>query len=702
MRPTMPVSRRKARAGLASVMALALLAACTGDQTDGTPTPQPASTEPSPSPTTTTPEPSESPRPAKTPPVLEGAVRFDRTGGDVFAWEQDVSGVSECGPVTLTVNGTDVKGVRGDPEWEASIPLEPGRNVVVAACEDGTESAPLVLNELLEPRPTARIEVSLLENTVTLDASVSEPFAADGARIRSFTWHEDPDNPVGLGIASIGNDPVSDGPDTVEAPVPRKDGEYFVSVTVSDAKGRTDRAGTYFVVERGRARIPDFDTEHPSWIDSAVVYGAVHAIMGNGGARAVERKLEYLADLGVDALWLWPPVTTRALGQEYAIADYFTIDPEWGSEQDMHRLIERAHELGLRILLDFVPNHSSIDHRYAREAERLREQSHYFDFYDRNRAGEFTHYFDWEHLPNLNFDNPQVRTMITESFAHWVREFDVDGFRVDAAWGIKLRRPDYWKPWRDELKRIKPDLLLLAEATARQPYYFRNGFDVGYDWTDSPGQWSWGSSFDFPEATADLLLPSLEVEFDPDAVVLRFLNNNDTDVRFAIEHGVPATRVAAALQFTLPGMPLMFAGDEIGANYVPYTNLTPISWKDEVGLLPYYERLIALRDMPTFRSHEMRLVPLDVLNTIAYTRPGVEGDQPALVVLNFEDAPAQLTLPDRSDVREVIGGGFAIDLLADDVIRIPQSGKLRMDPTSALVLVPAPGIVAEPVFGGGA
>jgi hypothetical protein len=92
--------------------------------------------------------------------------------------------------------------------------------------------------------------------------------------------------------------------------------------------------------------------------------------------------------------------------------------------------------------------------------------------------------------------------------------------------------------------------------------------------------------------------------------------------------------------------------------------------------------------MPTFRSHVMRLVPLDVPNAVAYTRPGVEGSAPALVLLNFDNSRSKITLPNRSDVREVIAGGPVTDLLTGDPIRFSGDGKLRMDQLSALVLVP--------------
>jgi glycosidase len=86
-----------------------------------------------------------------------------------------------------------------------------------------------------------------------------------------------------------------------------------------------------------------------------------------------------------------------------------------------------------------------------------------------------------------------------------VRDIGVDGFRMDVAWGVKGRRPDFWPRWRREMKRINPDLFLLAEASGVDPYYFANGFDVAYDWTRSLGQWAWSSGFDFPQEAGPLL-----------------------------------------------------------------------------------------------------------------------------------------------------------------------------------------------------
>jgi cyclomaltodextrinase len=643
--------------------------------------------------------------PGATPSAGDAIARLTSTGGDVFSWTQPVRGEGACASVDALIDGeiADLPVDLADGAFTFEVPISPGEQQVAARCtrDDGStvDTDPIALTGMLAPRPTARIDVKVAGSTVLLDGRASERAEPDGAAVVGYRW--EPHTQIGgeaPDLRSEGGRRPFDGPTQgrrLAVEVPAEDGEYYVSLTVEDAEGRTDTSTTYFVVEGGRAREVDLEHEHPAWIDRSIVYAPVHQLWG-GGAEAVEEWLPYLKELGADALWLWPPVTTRAPGEQYAIADYFTIDPEWGTADDMKRLIDRAHELGLRVLFDFVPNHSSIEHRYYQTADAEGEGSHYWDFYDRDENGDFTHYFDWEHLPNLNYDEPQVRRMMTEAFAYWIREFDVDGFRVDAAWGILRRRPDYWPEWRAELKRIKPDLLLLAEATARKAYYFENGFDVGYDWTSHPGQWAWASVWEFPQEAGSLLEPALTNQgkgYPRDAVVMRFLNNNDTDVRFAHKYDPDLTRVASALQFTVPGIPLLFAGDEIGANYQPYSNLTKIPWKDQFDLRPWYDSLIRLRDqLPAIRSREMQMLTTDASSVLSYIRPAAGGSEPVLVVLNFwKETPATIARDPALDA--FLEHGPFVDAITGKPIQLPANGEvtLRMPDSGVHVIVPAEG-----------
>jgi cyclomaltodextrinase len=628
-------------------------------------------------------------------------VRFDTLGGDAFAWSEELTGTSDCGDVSVAVNDGDIDApvrMEAAAAFRVTVPLGPGRNEIVASCASGERSEPLVFDERLVAGPTAWIDVRVHGSTVVLDGSRSEPAEPDGAKVVRYAWHEDPRRPSALTLAS--GQPLPDSVDgqTLALRAPAADGEYYVSLTVTDAKGRTDTSTTYFVVEGGTPRTVDMMHEHPSWIDSAVVYAPIPQLWGNGGPVAIERHLKYLQDLGVDAVWLWPPAEQRATGEEYAITDYFALDDSWGPEREFNHMVDEAHRLGMHVMLDIVPNHMSDQSPYFEDTKTSGEASHYYDFFDRGASGSPTHYFDWTNLPNLNYDNPEVRAMITEAFVHWVRDLGIDGFRVDAAWGVKRRRPEFWPELRRAVKRVDPDVLMLAEASAVDPYYFSHGFDVAYDWTHHPGQWAWTSAFDFPTETGALLGPAITNDpqgYAPDAIVLRFINNNDTGIRFVDQYGVGMTRVAAVLQFTLPGIPAMFAGDEIGASYEPYSNLTPIPWKDRHHLRPLYERLIQLKhDAPSLNGHGVELLGTTADSAVAYVRPATGGGGAVVVLLNFGPKQPQFEITPTPGLTQAIGDGSMRDLLTGDTVHLAIAATevaFPMPATSAYVLVPEGG-----------
>lgn len=219
------------------------------------------------------------------------------------------------------------------------------------------------------------------------------------------------------------------------------------------------------------------------------------------------------------------------------------------------------------------------------------------------------------------------------------------------------------------MKRIKPDLLLLAEASARDPYYFRNGFDAAYDWTEELGHWAWRPAFDDPAHTARLLREAIIASREqgvPDALVFRFLNNNDTGRRFITRYGLPRTRLASAMLLTLPDLPQIYTGEEIGAAFRPYDEGPPLTWADPYDLRPWYTRLIALRARhAALRSNEIHFLALEPLDQLlAYIRPGRTTEGSVLVLLNWSAKPLKLDLPlsmlEAMDIRaglvDLVGG----------------------------------------------
>jgi len=379
-------------------------------------------------------------------------------------------------------------------------------------------------------------------------------------------------------------------------------------------------------------------------LDDAVVYGVAPSAFGTRGADDVTARLDALVDLGVDVLWLAPIMKAPPGDYGYAVTDYFALRSDFGDAASLRRLIDEAHRRGLKVLLDVAVNHTSDRHPWFVDAQRRGRASPYWDYYDRDPQHAATHYFDWRNLPNLNYANERVREVIASVFTFWTSRFDVDGFRLDAAWGVRDRAPAFWPSLVASLRARAPKLIMLAEASAREPYWAKSGFDCAYDWAGPLGHAAWQEAFDHPAEIATRLRRILTNE--PAGCALRFLENNDTGPRFITRHGVELTRVATTLMLTLPGAPLVFTGEEVGAEYLPYDPHGAIDWRDRHELRPLFKQLIALRHrVAALRSHRLTLVNSDDKQVLAYLRQGDDGP-PALVVLDFGDATrARLELP---------------------------------------------------------
>ena len=642
-------------------------------------------------------------------PELKAGVRLK--GGDVDAWgfRKPVKGSMEdpaaCQAVWVDNNGHRLQVSLQEYLFSAEVPLRPGPNVVTAICQrsDNQEemSPPVTINGRLQQRPTAMVSASIAQGLVILDGGGSLPDEVERQSIREYVWSPRADNPA---IARVQADPNQEQQDfrreiartRIEVELPPVDGEYYFSLRVIDEAGREDVSGTYVVLENSQPRIPDYDHENPAWIEEAIVYGVIPRLFGSPGAKAIQDKLDDLADLGVNAMWLAPINETNDYG--YSVIDYFGLRESFGAKEDFRAMVQAAHERGIRVLMDFVPNHTSNEHPYFKDTLEKGQDSPYWDFYDRDENGNYTYYFDWTHLPNLNYDNPEVWRMMIEAFSYWVREFDVDGFRVDACWGVQQRRPDFWPEWRRELKRIKPDLLLLAEASARDPYNFDNGFDAAYDWTENLGQWAWGRFWgdQAPQTETAQMIQQLREAlmnepdgYHPDALIFRFLNNNDTRTRFVTTHGEALTRVATALLLTLPGIPCIYTADEVGQWFLPYSDGAPLSWRERYpGLRDYHKQLIALRkEIPSLHSRQWQLLEVEPASQVlGYIRFLQGNEEPVLVLLNFseEQANVKLTLPQAFTALTETGRVF--DHLNGDEMPLNGTNSIRMNPMSARIL----------------
>ena len=203
----------------------------------------------------------------------------------------------------------------------------------------------------------------------------------------------------------------------------------------------------------------------PAGVRGLILYDASPFFFARGGRNglvAIQAHLPAVAALGANAILL-SPLTAASRGDfGYAVTDELRLRPRFGSPAQLRALVRAAHARGLRVLLDMAANHLSDQSPYFRDAERRGRKSPYYDWFEREASGKPVHYFDWTNLENLNYGNPAVRRYVLSAFAHWLRDYHVDGFRLDAAWAIRQRDPRFWPRLRAHLARIDPHVVLIA------------------------------------------------------------------------------------------------------------------------------------------------------------------------------------------------------------------------------------------------
>lgn len=456
--------------------------------------------------------------------------------------------------------------------------------------------------------------------------------------------------------------------------IPDVNGDYFFSVTVY-AGSDSAVYKTYISQINGNLHAFNLEDEHASWIDSAIIYEITpYVFVRDGKYPDITAKLAELKELGVNTIWLQPVYKTHDGEQGYDVTDYFSLRPDFGTEEQLQKLIKQAKALNMRVIFDFVPNHTSVFHKYAQEVIEYGNKSHYYNFYQHKDDGApyssyyvidtlgFVHYF-WNDLINLDYNNAEVQQWIMESLKYWIQKFDIDGYRLDAVWALNARTPSFPKKMQTGLKSIKPDVLLLAEDKGALKSVYREGYDAAYDWTQDTGwvsSWSWATDYSehknptifnyYDEQKRSSLLNKALFSGDTTHLRLRFLENNDQQ-RFITAHGKERTKMASALLFSLPGLPMIYNGQEIGFERKPYSNKAifkpnqTIQSVDTNNLFGWYQKLNGLRiKYDALRGNNMQPLPVEPASMYALHR--WENNQNIIVLINLtsEEENAQVNI----------------------------------------------------------
>ncbi|QCC50762.1 alpha-amylase family glycosyl hydrolase [Halapricum salinum] len=437
------------------------------------------------------------------------------------------------------------------------------------------------------------------------------------------------------------------------------------AVTVGERPGVSD---TVRIESDGSVARPN---EPPEWLDGATMYEIyVRSFVGDSGVtfERLEERVPYLEWLGIDVLWLTPILESRSAAQGedaehgphgYDIVDYFDVAPDLGTRADFESFVDSCHDAGIHVLFDLVINHTSREHpAFQQSARGVAEYDDWFTWVDADDAfvsedvreqstGDvervYDHYFDWWTLPNLNYDSLAVREHVLDIVDEWADT--VDGFRCDVAWGVPH---GFWKEVRQRVKTehsaVDGDFLLLDETVPRDPHYGELEFDLHYDTGHYYGLREIGRG----ERPADDLLDVAESPavdgIREDYVPMRYVDNHDED-RYVEECGRDALVAAVTATFALPGVPMVYYGQETGLR----ETRADMNWVNgDRALSRRVKSLIDLRaSTAALVDGSVEAVDCDVSvgddeRVTAFARD--DGEQRLVVVLHFGEGTAEVEL----------------------------------------------------------
>lgn len=419
--------------------------------------------------------------------------------------------------------------------------------------------------------------------------------------------------------------------------------------------------------------------KHPEWSRNAVIYEVnLRQFTDSGTVTAFDAHLPRLKKLGVDILWFMPvyPISQEGkkgeLGSYYAVADYKGFNPEFGTVEQFKETVKKAHGQGMKVILDWVPNHTGRDNAWVKEHP---------DWYQRDSLGNMYGPFDWTDVYQLDYSNPQMRAAMIDAMRYWVKEVGVDGFRCDVAGMVPV---DFWNTATASLRSDNPELFMLAEAS--EPALQKHAFDMGYNWpmkdlfseiAATAGQYSFkdasGKMKKFPVKTAvaiDSLLAVQAEQYPGDTYMMNMITNHDLNSW----EGTEFERLGnladafAVLSYTLPGMPLIYTGQETGMNRALefFKKDAAPDWEPQNKYFKFYQILNNLKHtepalLAGSRGGDMKRYPTTDDRLYVFSREGrTVQSSTVLVAVNLSSETLPLTFtgeapaikPDCTDVFE--------------------------------------------------
>ena len=408
-----------------------------------------------------------------------------------------------------------------------------------------------------------------------------------------------------------------------------------------------------------------------------------------GTFAAAEQYLPELKELGVDIVWLMPvsPIGIEArkgsLGSYYSIIDYKAINPEFGTMEDFQSFLNKAHELGMKVIIDWVANHTSRDANWWKEGKT--------EWYvmDENTGLPIVEY-DWTDIAKLNYKNEDMRLAMIDALKFWV-EMGVDGYRCDVAMNVP---GDFWAEAWKQVREINPDVYLLAEG--EETWLHESGFEATYAWelhhifnamakggSETKNVAGDGTIKTDAKYVKDLkeYLERDDVKYPAPAMRLMFTSNHDENswAGTEFERMGDAHKTFAALTFVLPkSQPLIYTGQEIGLNRRlaffekdSIEELVDLEYGKEYR--DFYKKLTSFRHNNSVLAAGANVAPVVYVEdapeaVLAFTRENENNK--VLCIFNFSAEAQTLTLTENAAGKYNCICGEEREYAAGDVVEL--------------------------------
>lgn len=410
------------------------------------------------------------------------------------------------------------------------------------------------------------------------------------------------------------------------------------------------------------------------WSSNTNIYEVnLRQYTAEGTFGAFEKELPRLKDMGIEVLWFMPitPISEKkrlgTLGSYYACSDYTATNPEYGSIDDFKQLVNTAHSLQFKVIIDWVANHTGWDHRWTWEHP---------EFYRRNHDGNFYDAHGWEDVIDLNYDNPEVHKAMFDAMKFWIQECDIDGFRCDMAMLVPLT---FWKPVRTELDSIKK-LFWLAEC---EEIAYHEVFDVTYTWKFLHCMEAFWRNETGIEGLSHVLDYYYSM-FPPAAMHAFFTTNHDENSHSGSEYARLGNAADAfvVLCCTWNGIPLIYSGQEMpNKKSLKFFDKDPIDWNGQYELHDFFRKLLLLRKTNAAMQHSeikvQRISTNDDRCIFSFIRKNDSHEVLVILNLSHEEKPA-------INLNADINGQYK-NIFSEQVIEVTDDSKLSMQPWAYLV-----------------